>query len=175
MANQSLERRRATIEWAESITSAIAVILLIFIFVIQPANVDGASMLPTLKSGDKILLRSAFYKPQHGDIVVIDSYNAHGKTLVKRIIAVGGDSVYIDENGNVLVNGTQLEEGYVLTPTYAGNMPNPTTVPQGKVFVMGDNRAGSLDSRNDAVGLVDERDIMGKVLFRLMPQTGRIS
>lgn len=176
MNENGLQKKKSVIEWAESITSAIAVILLIFVFVVQPANVDGSSMLPTLKNGDKILLRSAFYTPQKGDVIVIDSYNTHGKTLVKRVIATGGDTVQIDDaTGELYVNGALQLEGYITPPTYTGNIETPLTVPQGEVFVMGDNRPGSLDSRYSEVGMIDERDIMGGVFFRLIPRTGKVN
>ena len=177
MDQSSQKRHQNAIEWVESITGAVALILLIFVFVAQPANVDGASMLDTLTSGDKILLRSAFYTPKKGDIVVIDSYNAHGKTLVKRIIATGGDSVYIDNaTGTIYVNGTQQPDPpSAIGPARSADIPLPVTLADGEVFVMGDNRPGSLDSRYTEVGLIDERDIMGGVFFRLTPHIGRVN
>lgn len=175
MSDKTLARRRSAVEWAESITSAIAVILLVFVFVVQPANVDGSSMLPTLTNGDKILLRSAFYTPEKGDIIVIDSYNRYGETLVKRVIATGGDTVDINYSiGEVRVNGELLDEPYILAPTTVGEVSFPITVPQGQLFVMGDNRPNSRDSRYDSIGLIDERDVMGKVFFRITPQMGRV-
>lgn len=176
MENQTTPAMRGAIEWLESIASAVAVILIVFIFVFQPARVDGASMLPTLQDGDKILLRSAFYTPKQGDIVVVDSYNNYDETLVKRVIAVGGDTIDIDgATGEVWVNGIVLDEPYILAPTIdVGDVAFPITVPQGSVFVMGDNRPGSLDSRFNKIGMIDARDIMGKVFFRLMPRTGGV-
>lgn len=159
------------IEWAESIAGAVAVIVLLFVFAVQPANVSGISMEPTLRDGDKILLRSALYEPSFGDIVVIDSYNNYQETLVKRVIGMEGDTIDIDfERGIVYRNGEALEEPYIsaLTMT-AGDMHFPLVVPANSVFVMGDNRPYSKDSRYQEIGFVDERDIMGKAFFRMMP------
>lgn len=177
METKQAERRRGIVEWIESIASAVAVILIVFLFLVQPANVNGSSMNPTLTNGDKILLRSAFYSPNRGDIVVVDSYNNYSETLVKRVIALSGDTVDIDYSaGEVRVNGQLLEEPYISAPTtLSGDVVFPLVVPQGCVFVMGDNRPGSLDSRFSAVGFVDNRDIMGKVFFRLLPHTGGVA
>lgn len=159
------------IEWAESIAGAVAVIVLLFVFVVQPANVSGISMEPTLQDGDKILLRSGMYQPAYGDIVVIDSYNNYRETLVKRIIGMEGDTIDIDfERGIVYRNGTALEEPYISAlTTAAGDMHFPLVVPPNAVFVMGDNRPYSKDSRYQEIGFVDQRDIMGEAFFRMMP------
>ena len=171
------EKRLGIVEWIESIAFSIAVLLVIFLFAVQPAAVSGSSMEPTLQGGDKIILRSAFYTPAKGDIVVIDSYSAYGETLIKRIIALEGDTVDIDfATGDVRVNGELLSEPYILAPTTkTGQVVFPLTVPQGCCFVMGDNRPGSLDSRSEEVGFIDCRNIMGKVFFRLMPHTGGVA
>ena len=106
-------------------------------------------------------------------MVIVDSYTVYGKPLVKRIIAKGGDTISIDyDAGTVTVNGELLQEDYIAAPTYLGyDVQFPFTVPEGTLFVMGDNRNESLDSRSSYVGCIDERDILGKVLLCFMPFT----
>ena len=103
----------------------------------------------------------------------MDSYTSYGKPLVKRVIAKGGDTISIDyDSGMVMVNGEVLQEDYIAEPTYLGyDVTFPYTVPEGTVFVMGDNRNQSLDSRSTYVGCIDERDILGRVLLCFMPFT----
>ena len=109
--------------------------------------------------------------PQRGDVVIVDSYTSYGKPLVKRVIAKGGDTISIDyDAGTVEVNGEVLQEDYIAEPTHLGyDVEFPYTVPEGTVFVMGDNRNESLDSRSSYVGCIDERDILGKVLLCFLP------
>jgi len=104
-------------------------------------------------------------------VVVVDSYINYGKPLVKRVIAKGGDTVDIDvEQGLVYVNGEALDEPYVPEGTLStGNVEFPLTVPEGTLFLMGDNRQHSTDSRSSDVGFIDERDILGKVVLRIYP------
>ncbi|HIV88026.1 MAG TPA: signal peptidase I [Candidatus Pygmaiobacter gallistercoris] len=162
---------RAAIEWVESLAFATALLLLVFVFFIRAVTVSGSSMESTLLSGDKILVRSIGYTPKRGDVIVVDGYTEYGEPLVKRIIALGGDTVDIDfETSEVWVNGTLLEEPYLgSTPFRQGDVTFPLTVPQGTAFVMGDNRRESLDSRDTSVGFIDTRDILGKVFFRIFP------
>ena len=133
--------------------------------------VSGSSMNNTLTDGDRLLVQSTFYTPQRGDVVVVDSYINYGKPLVKRVIAKGGDTVDIDvEQGLVYVNGEALDEPYVPEGTLStGNVEFPLTVPEGTLFLMGDNRQHSTDSRSSDVGFIDERDILGKVVLRIYP------
>lgn len=121
----------------------------------------------------KLIVWAAGYTPQRGDVVIVDSYTVYGKPLVKRIIAKGGDTISIDyDAGTVTVNGELLQEDYIAAPTYLGyDVQFPFTVPEGTLFVMGDNRNESLDSRSSYVGCIDERDILGKVLLCFMPFT----
>ena len=104
-------------------------------------------------------------------MVIVDSYTSYGRPLVKRVIAKGGDTISIDyATGTVEVNGKALEEDYIAEPTYLGyDVEFPYTVPEGTVFVMGDNRNASLDSRSSYVGCIDEQDILGKVLLCFLP------
>lgn len=175
-------------EICESIVTSIFVVLLVFTFICRPVTVDGNSMNPTLQNGDKLLMSTFFYTPEVGDIVIVENEQANlfknkkdselftgpglNKRLVKRIIAEGGQTVDIDfQNGIVAVDGKQLSEDYILEPTYrdAGAFEYPVTVPEGYVFVMGDNRNGSLDSRSSQVGFVKNEDVIGKAVLRFYP------
>ena len=168
---QQAVRGQNVFEWYEALISAALVLVLIFSFFFRIIQVDGESMVPTLQNGDKLVVWGAGYEPQRGDVVIVDSYTAYGKPLVKRVIAKGGDTVSIDyETGTVMVNGEVLQEDYIAEPTYLGyDVEFPYTVPEGTVFVMGDNRNASLDSRSTYVGCIDERDILGKVLVCFLP------
>lgn len=172
-------RGQNLLEWYEALISAALVLVLIFSFFFRIIQVDGSSMVPTLVNGDKLIVWGAGYTPQRGDVVIVDSYTSYGKPLVKRVIAKGGDTVSIDyATGTVAVNGEVLQEDYIAEPTYLGyDVTFPYTVPEGTVFVMGDNRNESLDSRSSAVGMVDTRYIMGRALFRLLPvnQIGKVN
>ena len=173
MENSKNSRSRDQIEWFESIVFALTVLVLVFTFVVRVAAVNGISMENTLQPGDRLLLQSVGYTPQRGDVVVTDDLIDYGKPLVKRVIAKGGDTISIDyEEGTVTVNGEVLQEDYIAAPTHLGyDVEFPYTVPEGTVFVMGDNRNESLDSRSSYVGCIDERDILGKVLLCFMPFT----
>ena len=181
-------RGQNLLEWYEALISAALVLVLIFSFFFRIIQVDGSSMVPTLVNGDKLIVWGAGYTPQRGDVVIVDSYTSYGKPLVKRVIAKGGDTISIDYDsgvvmvngevsidyatGTVAVNGEVLQEDYIAEPTYLGyDVQFPYTVPEGTVFVMGDNRNQSLDSRSTYVGCIDERDILGKVLVCFMPFT----
>ena len=152
------------------------VIVVLFLLVFRVVVVSGTSMNMTLYNGDYLLLLSnTFYRdPKNGDVVVIskDTFD-DGAPIVKRVIATAGQTVDIDfPNGVVYVNGIALEEDYVNTPTNTrGTVAFPLTVPDGFVFVMGDNRNGSRDSRYIEIGLIDCREILGKAIFLFLPGT----
>ncbi len=153
----------------EAIIAAFFVITLIFTFVFRVFSVDGPSMKPTLQDGDKVVVSTIGYKAQKGDIVVLSSTEGLKKPIIKRVIAVAGDTVDINfTTGVVTVNGTEEHYTDELT-TQQFDVAFPVTVPEGTVFVLGDNRGVSLDSRSTQVGCVDERLIVGKVLFRFFP------
>ena len=167
-STQETVRGQNVFEWYEALISAALVLVLVFSLFFRIIQVDGESMVPTLQNGDKLIVWGAGYEPQRGDVVIVDSYTAYGKPLVKRVIAKGGDVVNIDyQAGTVSVNGKVLQEAYIAEPTY--DVTFPYTVPEGTVFVMGDNRNASLDSRSSYVGCIDERDILGKVLLCFLP------
>lgn len=161
----------AVLEWYDSLIFSLAVIMVVFVFFIRVATVYQHSMEPTLYEGNRVAIQSLLYTPKDGDVVVVDGFIDYGKPLVKRIIATEGETVDIDFTaGIVYVNGAALVEPYVAAPTTrSGDVTFPLTVPEGKVFVMGDNRMNSKDSRNSEIGCVDKRDILGKVMYRTYP------
>lgn len=158
-------------EWVDSLMFAVLFILIIFTFLVRLVGVNGASMNPTLKDGDWLAVQSVNTTIDRGDIVIITQPNSLGKPLVKRVIAKGGDEIDIDFfDHKVTVNGQVLDEPYIAEPTsLMGNMVYPLKVPEGKVFVMGDNRNDSTDSREKHIGFIDEDYILGVAKFRLLP------
>lgn len=158
-------------DWVDSLMLAVLFILIIFTFLVRLVGVNGNSMNPTLKNGDWLAVKSVNTTVERGDIVVITQPNSLGKPLVKRVIAKGGDEINIDFfDHKVTVNGVVLDEPYIAEPTATmGNMVYPLTVPEGKVFVMGDNRNNSSDSREKYIGFIDEDYILGVAKFRLLP------
>lgn len=161
-------------DWLQSIVSAVVAGILIFVFIGRIDGISGPSMMQTLQSGDTVVLSNLFFTPKYRDIVFIKT-EAFGDTpIVKRVIATAGQTVDIDFiRGVVIVDSKELVEDYVNTQTnrQEGFM-GPVTVPEGQVFVMGDNRNESTDSRDSRVGFVDVQDILGKVYFVIIPGTG---
>lgn len=158
-------------DWCDSLIFAAFYVLLIFTFLIRTAVVDGTSMVPTLTDGDKLLVSRMFYTLDQGDIVVVDS-SSYGKIIVKRVIATEGQQVDIDfQNGIVYVDGKELIEPYAngLTTLDEGAFTYPVTVPEGHIFVMGDNRGVSKDSRSPDIGFVPMSDVVGEVFWGLYP------
>ena len=171
------------LEWLETIVLAVFVMILIMSFVIKIINVKGPSMEKTLFDGDKLLLYSLFYDPEPGDIVVVNS-DFLEETIIKRAIAVGGQTVEISyTDGTVKVDGKVLDEYYLTdemidTGAFSQTAYNAATdsytytVPEGMVFVMGDNRNRSTDSR--VIGCVSETEVLGKVVLRFASSQGKI-
>ncbi|MBQ7125441.1 MAG: signal peptidase I [Clostridia bacterium] len=165
-------------DWLEIFAVSVAVVFIIFAFVARVAIVDGNSMNDTLKDGDKLLVSELFYTPKQGDIIVCQAeYFGPEEPLVKRIVATEGQTIRIDtENWQVFVNDIELEEDYVKhiigRDMHGWSYGEEYTVPKGHVFVMGDNRNNSADSRDSRVGPIDERYIIGKVIFRFSPKFG---
>ena len=134
-------------DWLDSLVLAFIVILLVFTFAFRIVGVNGPSMQPTLHNGDWLALRSVNTSVQRGDIVVVTQPNTLNEPLIKRVIAVAGDTLDINfAEGTVSVNGEVLTEPYIQEPTYRMfDVAFPITVPEGKIFVMGDNRNDSLE------------------------------
>ena len=155
----------------ELLAVAAAIILIIFTLFARITVVEGDSMNTTLTEGDKLLVSDLLYTPSRGDIVIIQAPSVDGgNAIVKRVIAIAGDTVHIDKSG-VFVNGERLNEtdgsmGYTVVP-HSGYRNINLTVGEGEIFVLGDNRPISYDSED--FGTVDARAVVGKVIFRIAP------
>lgn len=159
-------------EWLESCIFAVVVILLVFTFFFRSATVSGTSMVPTLDNGERLILQQIGYnEPQYGDIVVVDRTQYKEPPIIKRVIGKAGDVIDIDfRTGDVRRNGELLYEPYINERTaIQHDVEFPVTVPDGTLFVMGDNRNNSADSRMTEIGMIDLRRIMGKAIFRFLP------
>ena len=174
------------LEWAGSLVYAVLAMLLLNLFVFRSITVDGTSMNNTLQDKDRVISTNFFYTPQRGDIVVLQAdkipnqyTGKYGEPIIKRVIALAGETIKFDfKKGEVYLKkaGEQefrlLEEDYIAAPTVAAldrHSGEEHTVPENCVFVMGDNRNMSLDSRSLLVGDVDTDLIMGKAFVRLFP------
>ena len=159
-------------DWIYSLIIALIICVIIFAFFIRIIDVVGTSMNPTLNNNDKMLVSGLLYEPSVGDVVVFkkDEYDPD-KALVKRVIAVEGQEINMDfDKGIVYINGQPIVEDYILEPTMNKlDFIGPQTVPEGCVFVMGDNRNASVDSRKTEIGMVDTRLILGKAYFVIYP------
>ncbi len=163
----------ALFDWITSVIIAVIFLCFVFTFIARPVKVDGDSMLPTLQDGNWLIVSAFETKPEQGEIVIVTQPNdtSKGGPVVKRVIAVGGQTVDIDfEKGIVYVDDEALDEPYIREKTHRSfDVEFPLTVPDGYLFVMGDNRNNSLDSRSTRIGLIDERYVLGSCLFRAYP------
>lgn len=161
--------------WLQALTLALVMLVVVFAFFGRVINVDGVSMVPTLHHRDLLLLQCINYEPEQGDIVVLrKQFGEIDSPIVKRVIAVGGQTVEIDySSGTVYVDGIPQDEPYInepmLMPSSDKERGNYWEVPEGSVFVMGDNRNASADSRNMDLGTVDTRYIIGRAVCVLLP------
>lgn len=166
--------------WAQALVYALVVLVLINVFLLRISVVNGSSMLPTLTGGDLVLVRVFDYPvPEKGDVIVVNDTGLLNEALVKRVIGLAGDVIDIDRStGTVYVNGEPLDEPYIneRIRDFSNNVEYPYTVPEDRVFVMGDNRNASTDSRASYVGALPYDQVVGKVLFRFWPlsEIGRI-
>lgn len=164
---------RETYEWVRSLVSAVLIITLTFTFAVRMMGVSGPSMIPTLQNGDRLIVVNSTICGDYevGDIVIARKLSFSDEPIVKRVIATEGQTVDIDfELGRVYVDGVELHEDYINDLTYLQEGTEfPLTVPQGSVFLMGDNRNHSNDSRDDRLGPVEEQLIIGKAVFVLFP------
>ena len=178
--NQHTEKTEGSgsvLEYLHDVVYILALILVVFTFCMRVVIVSGSSMFSTLVDGDYLLLinRPLCGELEQGDIVVASMERfKDGEPIVKRVVATEGQTVDIDfRAGVVYVDGVALEEEYIYTPTHlAEGMTFPLVVEEGCLFLMGDNRGDSRDSRAPEIGLVDEREILGRAVFLLMPGTG---
>ena len=173
------ESGRELYEWVQALVCSVLAVVILFTFVIRLIGVDGRSMVPTLQHGDRLLvLNSMLYDNyQYGDIVVLRKDTFLKDPIVKRVIATEGQSVDIDfSTGSVYVDGTLLKEDYINELTFLEEGTEfPLTVPENSVFVMGDNRNHSSDSRDSRLGTVDERYVIGKAVFLAFPGADQYS
>jgi len=160
-------------EMAGAVFTALIVVLLILTFFVRQVTVSGNSMTDTLQDQDRLLVTNFMYTPQNGDIIIISHGNIYSDPIIKRVIAVGGQRLTIDYDSNeVFVDGVLLFEDYIKGHTIKPSMPVKDTdfiIPEGYVFVMGDNRENSTDSRSALVDIIPVQNIIGKAFFRLSP------
>ena len=173
---EKLDWQKNTLLYVHDLMYLLLIVMLLFVLVFRIIVVSGASMKMTLLDGDYLLLLSNtfYHQPKQGDIVVISKETFdNGKPIVKRVIATEGQTVDIDfENSIVYVDGVALQEDYTNAPTNVdGGTRFPLTVAEGCLFVMGDNRGVSKDSRYPDVGQIDKREVLGKAIFHMYPGT----
>ncbi len=165
---------RVLMELADSIIIALVAVMVVFTLVCRIYVVDGSSMISTLSNRDRLLVSNLFYTPEQGDIVCFVAKNNDEKVLVKRVIATAGQTIDINENFEVMVDGKVLEEPYLDAGIYTvpKNYDFPYTVQEGEVFCLGDNRVNSKDSRD--LGPIENKYILGRLLLRLVPNFGTV-
>ena len=177
---KGLVTKRDIFEWLEVVVTAIIAVVVVFTLVFKVVTIDGGSMRETLHNGDKVVISNLFYTPKQKDIVVIsrnidNSYESESQApIIKRVIATEGQIVDIDFNtGMVYVDGVALDEPYTRTPTNLSyDIQFPVKVDDGCVFVLGDNRNDSHDSRSSLIGnngMIDTRYILGKAILKVFP------
>lgn len=157
------------VELGKSILIAIIAAFFIITFIVETVSVDGYSMYPTLNNKDRLMVEKVSYyfrEPKKGDIVVIKYPKNPREKFIKRVMATGGDKIRV-ENNKVYVNNKAKDENYIFEQKMEDF--HEVTVPEGTIFVMGDNRNNSLDSRDERVGFVKLNMVVGKAWLRIYP------
>lgn len=169
--NKTPQKRSEAYDWLQCIVTALICSILTFVFLGRIIGVVGISMEPSFYDDDKVIMSKLFYSPEPGDIVVLTKDTFSEKPIVKRVIAIEGQTVDINfETGQVWVDGVLLDEPYISEATKLRyDMKFPATVDEGCIFVMGDNRNRSIDSRDTRIGMVDSRYVLGKVYAIILP------
>lgn len=158
--------KKELLSWFRVVVLPVTVVFLLLVFVARPVQVNGASMENTFYNQDFVLVWELAYHPHRGDVVIVNSDNPLNKRIIKRVVALSGDTVEI-QDGVLKVNGEVQEEPYLKEDDWGFQQSLSLTVPEGQVFVMGDNRNDSTDSR--WIGPVEEDWIMGEAVFRIFP------
>lgn len=170
---ESIKCNAGNYEWVQAMVYSVLAVVLVFTFVVRLVGVDGHSMVPTLQDKDRLLIINSTLSDDYdyGDVVILRKNTFMKEPIVKRVIATAGQTVDIDFNtGSVWVDGDLLVEDYINSLTFQDEGTEfPLTVPEGSVFVMGDNRNHSSDSRDSRLGTVDVRYIIGKAKVMLFP------
>lgn len=170
-------------DWIRCVLFSVAIVVFCLTFVFRLVEVDGPSMNDTLSNQDKVIITDLFYTPHNGDVVVISHGAHHPEPIIKRVIAIGGQTIRLDyDNNKLYVDGVEMVEPYIKDGiTFTTDAKNrgdnylplnddgSYVIPEGKLFVMGDNRQVSLDSRREDIGLIDRTDIIGKAQFVVFP------
>ncbi|MBR5452525.1 MAG: signal peptidase I [Clostridia bacterium] len=158
-------------DWVEILVVLLSLVMIVITFFCRAAAVSGSSMEGTLSDGDLVIFSGLFYEPKQGDIVVFDpDSDAFTHPLVKRVIATEGQTLDIDpHSGGITVDGILLNEPYVEDTAEYDASAFPYTVEEGRVFLLGDNRNNSVDSRSDMIGTVSVKNILGRVILRFYP------
>ncbi len=179
---EKLNPKKELIEWLGVVASALIIVVILFGFVFRVAIISGDSMKNTLINGDVVVISNFNYTPKQGDIVVVsrnaentpESMREENGPIIKRVIATEFQIVNIDfETGTVYIDNMPLDEPYISTPTVDQyDVQFPITVPEGCIFVLGDNRGVSLDSRSSRIGdggMIDTRYVLGRAVYRIFP------
>lgn len=179
---ERLDLKKELIEWLGVVASALIIVVILFGFVFRVAIISGDSMKNTLIDRDVVVISNFNYKPKQGDIVVVsrnaentpESMREENGPIIKRVIATEFQIVNIDfETGTVYIDNMPLDEPYISTPTLQKyDIEFPVTVPEGHIFVLGDNREVSLDSRSSRIGeggMIDTRYVLGHAVYRIFP------
>lgn len=157
-------------EWVHSLVFAVAIVVILLTFFVRLVDVSGTSMLQTLQNRDKVIVSNMLYTPKQGDIVVVSRGAQYSEPIIKRVIATEGQTLSIDfKKESVIVDGVELKEDYIQGHTHKEDGDIPKVIPKGKVFVLGDNRGVSMDSRSKAIGLIDVKNIIGKAEVVVFP------